>query len=102
MQLHNRGNSDYRCGSSRSSESTDGPTRDLEGVERTLNEGWTAGDAKPGTQGKVLVLTYQDQWEDRWYEEKEVSVDYKGVEGSLVLLTVKARYGKDFPRGEQS
>jgi hypothetical protein len=73
-----------------------------EEIERTLNEGWTAGDAKAGTQGKVLVLTYQDQWEGRWYEEKEVSVYYKGVEGSLVLLTVKARYGKDFPRGEQS
>ena len=73
-----------------------------EELERTLNEGWTAGDAKPGTRGKVLVLTDQDQWEGQWYEEKEVSVYYKGVEGSLVLLTVKARYGKDFPRGEQS
>ena len=73
-----------------------------EELERTLNEGWIAGDAKPGTRGKVLVLTYQDQWEGQWYEEKEVSVYYKGVEGSLVLLTVKARYGKDFPRGEQS
>ena len=69
-------------------------------LERAVNEGWAATDAKPGTIGKVWVFTYQDQWEGRWYEEKEVSVYYKGTEEGLVLLTVKARYGKDFPRGE--
>jgi hypothetical protein len=48
-----------------------------------------------------MVFPYQEDWEGRWYEEKEVSVYYKVVEGVLVLLTVKARYGKDFPRGER-
>jgi len=73
-----------------------------EELERTLNEGWLAEDTKPGTIGKVMVFTYQDQWEGRWYAEKEVSVYYKGAESALVLLTVKARYGKNFPRGERS
>lgn len=71
-----------------------------EELERTLNEGWKAEDVKPGTIGKVMVFSYQREWEGRWYEEKEVSVHYKEIAGSLVLLTVKARYGKDFPRGE--
>jgi hypothetical protein len=73
-----------------------------EELELTLNEGWEAEDAKPGTMGKVLVFSYQQEWEGRWYEEKEVSVYYKGEESVLVLLTVKARYGKNFPRGERS
>ncbi len=72
-----------------------------EEVERTFNDGWEATDAKRGTLGKVMVFPYQEDWEGRWYEEKEVSVYYKVVEGVLVLLTVKARYGKDFPRGER-
>ncbi len=48
-----------------------------------------------------MVLPYQAEWEGQFYEEKEVSVYYKGVGERLILLTVKARYGKDFPRGEQ-
>ena len=72
-----------------------------EEIERTLNEGWEATDAKPGTLGKVMVFPYGAEWEGQFYEEKEVSVYYKSVGEHLVLLTVKARYGKDFPRGEQ-
>ncbi len=30
----------------------------LEEIERTLNEGWDATDAKPGTFGKVMVFPY--------------------------------------------
>jgi hypothetical protein len=72
-----------------------------EEIERTVNDGWEATDAKPGTLGKVMVFPFQEQWEGRMYEEKEVSVYYKIIEGMLVLLTVKARYGRSFPRGEQ-
>jgi len=73
-----------------------------EEIEQTLNEGWEAADAHPGTQGKVMVLPYQRQWEGQFYEEKEVAVYYKVIRGALVLLTVKARYGKDFSRGQRS
>jgi len=72
-----------------------------EDIERTFNEGWEAADAKRGTVERVLVFSYQREWESRWYEEKEVAVYYKLVGGSLVLLTVKARYGQNFPRGER-
>lgn len=69
-------------------------------IERTLNEGWKAQDAKSGTKGKVLVFPYQKDWEGQFFEEKEVSVYYKIAGGEIVILTVKARYGKDFPREE--
>ncbi len=71
----------------------------LRELERTLQEGWPAADAKPGTEGKVFVFPYRRTWEGQFYEEKEVTVYYKIVEGKMVLLTVKARYGKAFPRG---
>ena len=32
------------------------------------------------------------------YDEKEVSVYYKLINDDIMLLTVKARYGKDFSR----
>ena len=67
-------------------------------VEKTLAEGQTAKDAKPGTFGKVLVFSYNNEWEDRFFEEKEVRVYYKFINGNFVLLTVKARYGK-FSKG---
>ncbi len=51
--------------------------------------------------GKCLVFSYQAQWEGRFYEEKAVTVYYKIITERLLLLTVKARYGKDFPRGER-
>ena len=66
-----------------------------------LSDGWEATDAKSGTWGKTFVFPYQKEWEGRWYEEKEVTVYYKMVEGLIVLLTVKARYGLRFPRGKK-
>jgi len=68
-------------------------------VERTLNEGWAAVDAKPGTLGNVTILPYQAEWEGQFDEEKEVTVYDKVRDDHLVLLTAKARYGKDFPGG---
>jgi hypothetical protein len=69
-----------------------------EEIEQTLNNGWEATDAKPGTLGKVLVLPYAAQWEGQFYPEKEVNVYYKMIDEGLVLLTAKARYGQGFPR----
>lgn len=69
-----------------------------EEIERTLNEGWEATDAKPGTLGKALAFPYAAEWEGEFYPEKEVTVYYKRVEEGIVLLTVKARYGREFPR----
>ena len=71
-------------------------------VERTLNDGWAALDAKPGTVGKVCVFPYRDVWEGRFFEEKEVTLYYRVVNQAVVLLTVKARYGRDFVRGNAS
>jgi hypothetical protein len=69
-------------------------------IERALNEGQEATDAKPGTFGKVVVLPYQAEWEGKFYEQKEVTVYYKIKEGRFVFLTVKARYGRNFSGGE--
>ena len=69
----------------------------LQEIERVLNEGWDATDAKPGTFGKVAVF-YDVEWEGTWHPEKEVTVYYKVAGGRVILLTVKARYGKGFPR----
>ena len=70
-----------------------------EEIERTLNEGWDADDAKPGTSGKVMVFPYNSDWEGQFYREKEVTVYYRMRGEDLSLLTVKARYGQEFPRG---
>lgn len=68
-------------------------------VEQTLNEGWKATDAKPGTLGKTKVFSYGGaEWEGGFYLEKEVTVYYKRTGEEMVLLTVKARYGQAFPR----
>ena len=72
----------------------------LQEIEHTLNEGGEATDAKAGTKGKVMIFPYQSEWEGSFYEEKEVTVYYKISDESVILLTAKARYGKDFPRGE--
>ena len=69
-----------------------------EEIEKTLTKGQTVKDAKPGTFGKALVFSYNNEWEDRFFEEKEVRVYYKFIDGNFVLLTVKARYGK-FSKG---
>ncbi len=71
-------------------------------IERTLNEGGEATDAKPGTLGKVMVFPYEAQWEGQFYQEKEVTVYYKVTDEGFILLTVKARYGQGFPRGVSS
>jgi hypothetical protein len=67
-------------------------------IERTLGVGRSASDAKPGTRGKVFVFDYQSEWLGRFFEEKEVTVYYKVTDDAVVLLTVKARYGGNFPR----
>jgi hypothetical protein len=46
----------------------------LEEIEQTLNNGWEAADAKPGTFGKVMVFPDAAAWEGQFYPEKEVSV----------------------------
>jgi hypothetical protein len=70
-----------------------------EEVQRTLDEGWEADDAKVGTAGKVFAFPYNAEWEGKTFAEKEVTVYYKLAAGKVVLLTVKARYGKNFPKG---
>ena len=72
-----------------------------EEIERTLNEGWEASDAKSGTLGKVLVFPYEKEWEGQFYEEKEVTVYYKLAAEGIILLTAIAKYGKGFPRRER-
>lgn len=72
----------------------------VEEIERTLNEGWNAADAKEGTSGKVFTFPYNALWEGRYFEEKEVTVYYKYKGERLILLTAKARYGKGFMKGE--
>ena len=75
----------------------------MEEIEKVLNEGRKATDAKPGTIGKVCVFLYNEMWEGKLFEEKEVSVYYKLANDTMVLLTVKARYGKGFLKeGEDS
>jgi hypothetical protein len=68
-------------------------------LEETLNHGWQADDAKPGTMGRVMVFDYGAEWEGQYYQEKEVTVYYKITEAGAILLTVKARYGHGFSRG---
>lgn len=70
-----------------------------EEIERVLNEGSDAQDAKPETFGKVMVLPYGHEWEGAVYPEKEVAVYYKRVGTRIILLTAMARYGSGFPRG---
>ena len=67
-----------------------------------MAEGWQASESKPGTMGKVLVFPYDAEWQDCHYEEKEVTVYYKDVESSgIILLTAMARYGSGFHGGKQ-
>jgi hypothetical protein len=67
-------------------------------IERALNEGWEATDARPGTLGRTIVVPYAREWEGTIYDEKEVTVYYKLVGGGNILLTAIARYGAGFPR----
>jgi len=70
-------------------------------IERTLNDGWEADDAKEGTIGKVFIFSYGENWEGKYFEEKEVSVYYRYKDKKVILLTTKARYGKNFAQGER-
>jgi len=69
-----------------------------EEVEKTLAEWQAAKDVKPGTFGKVLVFSYKEEWEGKFFKEKEVRVYYKFINDNFVLLTVKGRCGK-FSKG---
>lgn len=68
-------------------------------IARTLAYGWEASDAKPGVLGKVMVFTWDAEWEGQVYSEKEVTVYYKRASSGIVVLTVKARYGTGFRKG---
>lgn len=70
-------------------------------IETTLNKGWDADDAVEGTIGKVFVFPYNSEWEGKFFEEKEVTVYYKYKGAKFILLTAKARYGKQFLRKEK-
>jgi hypothetical protein len=70
-------------------------------IEETLRSGWDANDAVEGTAGKVAVFIYNAEWAGKFFEEKEVTVYYKYKGKQFILLTVKARYGKNFKRGEK-
>ena len=72
-----------------------------EEIEQTLSAGWNALDAKPGTQGKVLVFEYKAEWFERFFDEKEVTVYYKVVGEDVIVLTAVARYGSGFERRRQ-
>ena len=67
----------------------------VEEIETALNDGWEATDANPDTIGKTFIFRYNGEWEGVFYKEKEISVYYKHVEGEIVVLTAKARYGKE-------
>ncbi len=66
----------------------------IEEIEVTLEKGFAASDAKPGTYGKSFIFPYNKKWCSKYFPEKEVTVYYKVVEEEIVVLTVIARYGK--------
>jgi phenolic acid decarboxylase len=67
-----------------------------EEVELTMKDGWKADDAKTGTEGKVFVFSYNNEWEGKYFAEKEVTVYYRVTKGKILPLTVKSRYGEHF------
>ncbi|GAB4419562.1 MAG: hypothetical protein OHK0032_15460 [Thermodesulfovibrionales bacterium] len=73
----------------------------IDEIQETLNKGWDADDAKGGTSGKVFIFPYNGRWEGKFFEEKEVTVYYKYKAEKFILLTAKARYGKNFLRKER-
>lgn len=75
----------------------------LDEINETLQEGWEAEDARPGTGGKTYVFELGEEWLGETYEEKEVPVYDRYDEGEgLVVSTVKARYGRGFSGGESA
>lgn len=73
----------------------------LEEMEIVINSGWDASDAKRGTIGKVFVFPYNEHWEGKYFEEKEVTIYFKQKGMELIVLTAKARYGKAFPKRKE-
>jgi len=73
----------------------------LDEIQGTLDKGWNAEDVRVGTYGKVYIFRYGKEWEGSTYEEKEVTVYYKIKVERMIILTAKARYGKNFDRGEK-
>ena len=73
----------------------------LEEINVTLEDGWPAEDVKEGTSGKVYVFEYERKWLGKVFAEKEVSIYYKVIDGRVMLLTAKARYGYNFSRKEE-
>ena len=71
----------------------------LEEIQRVMNDGRQAVDAKQGTLGRVLAFPYASEWEGQFYPEKEVTAYYKTIDKQVVLLTVKVRYGQGFQKG---
>jgi len=71
-------------------------------IEKVLNDGWEAQDAKSGTQGKTMVFVIATEAAETPHSEQEVTVYYKHIDRQLILLPVKARYGQHFPRAEES
>jgi hypothetical protein len=45
----------------------------LDEIRQTMTEGWQAIDAKPGTYGKVMVFSYETEWEGQFYLEKDTT-----------------------------
>jgi hypothetical protein len=45
-----------------------------------------------------MVFPYSAEWMGEFHEEKGVTVYYKRTQRGIILLTVKVRYGKGFPR----
>jgi hypothetical protein len=68
-------------------------------VVHTLANGWSCGDAHPGTDCRTWVFEFNLQRGRRWYAEKEVTVYFKVLPDGDILLTAKVRYGSGFPRG---
>ncbi len=50
-------------------------------------------------QVKETLIQRDVWWEGRMYEKKEVTVYDRVVGERVVVLTVKARYGRDFAAG---
>jgi len=56
----------------------------FEEIKKVMAEGDEVSESKPGTLGKVLVFPYGAEWEGRYYQEKEVTVYYKTLEGAVL------------------
>jgi hypothetical protein len=46
-----------------------------------------------------MVFDHDAEWEGQVYPEKEVTVYYKLIDEQVILLTVLARYGREFEKG---